>query len=129
MNNAPHIIASAVDGETYDLMTNRIRWDLLPADVQQAFRAWPHGLSVWTDGLWFNVETMRSIHDNTYRARPAPKATEHVLWWRLGYEGTYPRKRHKDTHKIIIRRTGDTLPFGTYKLEGSDATFTVEKAQ
>jgi hypothetical protein len=128
MTNPPHIFTSAIDGETYDLTKNRIRWDLLPADVQEALGIWPHGFLYWWAGKWHEVDDIRRADDGIYRARPAPKVTEHVLWWRLGYEDTYPRKRHKDTHRLTIRHTGDTMPYGTYT--GPDgATITVEKAE
>jgi hypothetical protein len=71
--NAPHIITSAIDGETYNLFTNRIRWDLLPADVQDAFRLWPHGFLYWWDGKWHEVDDIRRADDGTYRVRPLPQ--------------------------------------------------------
>jgi hypothetical protein len=126
MTNPPHIIQSA-NGRVYDLTALETPFGLLPEDVQAALKVWPHGLSIWIEGLWRNVETMRSRHDNVYRAKPAPKVTEHVLYWRAGTDVTR-FIGHMDTHKITIRHTGDTLPYGTYT--GPDgATITVEKAE
>ena len=128
-DEAPHIITSAIDGETYDLTKNRIQWDLLPKDVQDAFRSWRHGFKVYHSPNWLNAtENPSFYYELVYRARPAPKTTEHVLWWRAGAVAGSAQDC-RDTHRLTIRHTGDTLPFGTYKLEGSDATFTVEKAE
>jgi hypothetical protein len=129
MTNPPHIIQSAIDGETYDLTKNRIRFDLLPADVQETLRTWPHGFLYWWDKDWHEVDQIRYVDDNVYRAKPAPapKTAEHVLWWHEGDDASF-RKFPRDTHRLTIRHTGDTLPYGTYA--GPDgATITVEKAE
>jgi hypothetical protein len=85
-----HIIQSK-DGQTYDLTTNRIAFGLLPKDVRKAMKAWPHGWEIftrkwehWPDPSWGSA--------STYRARPAPKVTEHVM---ILYN-----------HRIIIRDDG-----------------------
>lgn len=129
MTTPPNIITSAIDGETYDLFTNRIRWDLLPKDVQESFEAWPHGLLVWFTGLrrWGDLEMKVGVYiTDVYRAKPAPKVTEHVLWWDpLRYASIAQWDFH--THKITMTHTGDTLPFEVFTAP-SGATITVEKA-
>ena len=133
MTNPPHIITSA-NGRTYDLKALETPPCLLPSDVREALEAWPHG---WTrlyssafagNPAWKDIERV-SADAAIHRARPAPKVTEHVWYWRLGDTAAGSIRDERDTHKITIRHTGDTLPFGTYKLEGSDATFTVEKVE
>ena len=101
-----HIIHSE-DGQTYDLTANRIPFGLLPEDVQDAMKAWPHGWEIfnglkkwehWPDPSWGSA--------STYRARPAPKVTEHVLYWSAGYIAG-KTKTSSDTHRIILRDDGN----------------------
>jgi hypothetical protein len=108
---ASHIIHST-NGRTYDLTQNEIRNDLLPNDVLQAIREWPHGLTRCVGGEWLD-DIFDLTGGLTYRAKPAPKVTEHVLYWVAGEEAT-PYQEFADTHKIILRHTSDTLPAGTY---------------
>ena len=129
-----HIIVSAIDGETYDLTKNRIQLDLLPADVQEAMMSWPHGWLFYDEGgLWFELPARSSsrrqgfLSSRIYRARPAPKVTEHVLWWEPMRDFTTARW-DEHTHKITIRHTGDTLPYEVFTAP-SGATITVEKAE
>ena len=100
-----HIIHST-DGQTYDLTTNRIAFGLLPEDVQEAMKAWPHGWEIfnglrkwehWPDPLWGS--------GSTYRAIPAPKVKEGMLYWRDGF-GAWPYRQDNDTHRILIRDDG-----------------------
>jgi hypothetical protein len=100
-----HIIHSE-DGQTYDLTTNRIVFGLLPKDVQEAMKAWPHGWKIfggfglfedWPDSAWYLT--------STYRAIPAPEVKEHVLFWKAGVDATM-LERNYDTHRIIIRDDG-----------------------
>jgi hypothetical protein len=100
-----HIIHSE-DGQNYDLTTNRIAFGLLPKDVQEAMKAWPHGWKIfsgfglfedWPDSAWYLT--------STYRAVPAPKVKEYVLYWREGW-CAYPDAGGADTHRIIIRDDG-----------------------
>jgi hypothetical protein len=101
-----HIIQSA-DGQTYDLTTNRIAFGLLPKDVQDAMKAWPHGWEIYYlewDICWPKPAWLQA---STYRARPAPKVTEYVLYWEVckgmaasTWKGNY------DTHRILIRDDG-----------------------
>jgi hypothetical protein len=100
-----HIINST-DGQTYDLTTNRVAFGLLPEDVQEAMKAWPHGWEMYDDyGLWGNRVTPAWRRGGTYRAVPAPKAVvEHVLYWREG--GHADCHGAADTHRIIIRDDG-----------------------
>jgi len=135
MTDTPNIITSAFDGETYDLTKNSIRWDLLPVDVQEAIMSWPHGWSRYEgDGRWVELPAQPSsrrqgfLSSRIYRARPAPKVTEHVLCWRLGDAAAGSVREERDTHKITIHHIGNTLPFGTYP--GPDgATITMEEAK
>jgi len=126
---APNIITSA-DGRTYDLTALESPIALPPNDVVYALREWPHGFCfLASNGKWVDCCGAACL-ETTYRAKPAPKVTEHVLHWcveRGGWAGYH--KTPGDTHKITMTHTGDTLPFGTYKLEGSDATITVGKAE
>jgi len=121
----PHIITSAIDGET------PVLWrDMTPEQKGLLLLAHHNGEPIETwhpdDPIWEKVEP-ESFCGQAYRARPAPKVTEHVLWWLAGLVARKDRCRY-DTHKITIRHTGDTLPFGTYT--GPDgATITVEKAE
>jgi hypothetical protein len=93
-----HIIQSE-DGQTYDLTTNRIAFGLLPKDVQDALSAWPHGIELFLYGpdKWIRSDStppydLHSVSEFVYRARPAPKGTEHVM---ILYN-----------HRIIIRDDG-----------------------
>jgi len=123
---APNIITSA-DGRAYDLTALESPFGLLPEDVKEALRAWPHGRKIYHGSHWPDcVDEPAFCKEYTYRARPAPRVTEHVLYWCVGGWAGYHRTPG-DTHKITIRHTGDTLPLGTYT--GPDgATITVEKA-
>jgi mRNA-degrading endonuclease RelE of RelBE toxin-antitoxin system len=131
MTDTPHIITSA-NGRTYDLTALETPPALLPADVHKALEDWRHGLQrlhssqFRLEPQWRDVDHI--VADAAvYRAKPAPKTTEHVLWWRAGTDAT-TFIGDIDTHRLTIRHTGDTLPYGTYT--GPDgATFTVEKAQ
>ena len=124
--NAPHIIVSAIDGET------PILWrDMTPEQKGALLLAHHNGEPIETwhpdDPVWEEVEP-EWFCGQAYRVRPAPKTTEHVLWWEPTCDAVTSRW-DDHTHKITIRHTGDTLPYGTYKLEGSDATFTAEKTE
>jgi hypothetical protein len=121
-----HIITSA-NGRTYDLTALETPFGLLPEDVQEALRAWPHGWAYYTTCAGWENTYPHWGKCQTYRARPAPKVTEHVLWWCARSDAT-TYIGDCDTHKITMTHTGDTLPFGTYT--GPDgATITVEKAE
>ena len=99
-----HIIHST-DGQTYDLTTNLIAFGLLPEDVQEAMKAWPHGWELFYDvGKW-EPWTPTWTPLSTYRAIPAPKVTEHVLYWKGYYATTYRSDSY--THRIIIRDDGN----------------------
>jgi len=101
---ADHIIHSE-DGQTYDLTQNRIAFGLLPDDVQEAMKAWPHGWELFYGcGKWKPWEPKWSAV-GTYRAKPVPKAVEHVLFWKAGVDATMS-ERNYDTHRIIIRDDG-----------------------
>jgi hypothetical protein len=96
-----HIIHSA-DGQTYDLTTNRIPFGLLPKDVQEAMEAWLHGWEILNGfGLFENWPDPAWNLTSTYRAIPAPKVTEHVLYWKARYSATHAQKPC-DTHRITI---------------------------
>jgi len=106
-----HIIQSE-DGQTYDLTTNRIAFGLLPEDVQDALSAWPHGIEMFIYGpnTWSRTDgkppyELHSVGEFVYRARPAPKVTEYVLYWRDGFLQPRPR-REDDTHRITLRDDG-----------------------
>jgi hypothetical protein len=132
MTNPPHIIQSA-NGRTYDLTALETPFGLLPEDVREALEAWPHG---WHRFHCVNGEYKWQSSDNeilgmypatSYRAKPAPKITEHVMWWASGNYAVLT-KAPWHTHRLTIRHIGDTLPYGTYT--GPDgATITVEKAE
>jgi len=100
-----HIIQSE-DGQTYDLTTNRVVFGLLPKDVQEAMKAWPHKWEMF-NGLkeWEHRPTPAWSPTSTYRAIPAPKVTKHVLFWKAGYYATdYRAPTH--THRIVLRDDG-----------------------
>jgi hypothetical protein len=104
-----HIIQSE-DGQTYDLTTNRIAFGLLPEDVQRAMNDWPHGWEMYdSSGQWDQWPTPLWSFPATYRAIPAPKVTEHVLYWRDGM-GAWPYRKdsdtYRDTHRITLRDDG-----------------------
>jgi hypothetical protein len=100
-----HIIHSA-DGQTYDLTTNIIAFGLLPKDVQDAMKAWPHGVEMYTcSGKWESWPKPAWLQASTFRARPAPKVTEYVLYWR-DRMGTWPYRQDNDTHRITLRDDG-----------------------
>jgi hypothetical protein len=109
--NPPHIIRS-VNGREYDLMQNEIRNDLLPKDVLRAMREWPYGLIRRRDGRWAD-DVFDQHGPMTYRAKPAPKVTEHVLYWEFSGNASL-ESFPNDTHRLTIRHTGDTLLAGTY---------------
>jgi hypothetical protein len=99
-------IIHSEDGQTYDLTQNRIAFGLLPKDVQEAMKAWPHGWEMY-DGYvaWGNRVTPAWRREGTYRAIPAPKVTKHVLYWGPGMWATMSERNH-DTHRIIILDDG-----------------------
>jgi len=100
-----HIIQSE-DGQTYDLTTNRIVFGLLPKDVQEAMKAWPHKWKMYDKyGVWRNRVTPAWRSNGVYRATPAPKVVEHVLFWKAGLDATMS-EHFIDTHRIIIRDDG-----------------------
>jgi hypothetical protein len=100
-----HIIHST-DGQTYDLTTNRIAFGLLPKNVQEAMKAWPHGWEMYDDYVaWGNRVTPAWRRGGTYRAIPAPEVKEHVLFWKAGVDATMSERIY-DTHRIIIRDDG-----------------------
>jgi hypothetical protein len=129
MTNPPHILTSA-NGRIYDLTELETPFGLLPEDVRDALQAWPHGLlGLSANGLaWIEMNGFQG--GVTYRAKPAPKVTEikflaHFCGPFLPYIAA---EMSNPTHRLTIRHTGDTLPYGTYT--GPDgATITVEKAQ
>jgi hypothetical protein len=130
---APHIITSA-NGRTYDLTALETPFGLLPEAVKDALLAWPHGWEYFSiGGLWESPASGFPAWYNhqSYRAKPAPKVTEiKFLAYFCGPFLPYiAAKMSNPTHKITIRHTGNTLPYGTYKLEGTDAAFIVEKAE
>lgn len=129
-----HIIKSS-DGNTYDLTKLTTPIGMLPKDVQDAIRAWPHGVECQCDWHPAPRGDLASYSHWTYRCLPAPAVTEHVLWWKKDF-GAVTVKRmslyegdcEDDTHRITIRYTGRTLPFGEYT--GPDgAVFIVEEAE
>jgi hypothetical protein len=100
-----HIIHSK-DGQTYDLHNNRIAFGLLPKDVQDAMKAWPHGIEMYSfDGVWLEVDDPSWHNTFVYCAIVAPKGTKYVLYWREGYDAT-PYLAGDDTHRILIRDDG-----------------------
>ena len=103
---ADHIIHST-DGQTYDRTTNRIPFGLLPKDVQEAMKAWPHGWEMYGDyGPRWNGVTPAWRSNAIYRAISAPKVGERVLYWGAkSFAATY-RTQHDTTHRIIIRDDG-----------------------
>jgi hypothetical protein len=101
---ADHIIHSE-DGQTYDLTQNRITFGLLPKDVQEAMKAWPHGWELFNGKIWHSILDLAWYFENTYRAIPAPRVVEHVLFWKAGVDATMS-ERNYDTHRIIIRDDG-----------------------
>jgi hypothetical protein len=101
---ADHIIHSE-DGQTYDLTQNRITFGLLPKDVQEAMKAWPHGWEMFNGKIWHSILDSAWYFENTYRAIPAPEVKEHVLFWKAGVDATMS-ERNYDTHRIIIRDDG-----------------------
>lgn len=119
-----HIIHSS-DGDTYDLTTNRYTWFMLPEDVQKAMQDWPHGWKIAvTRDEWADISPSWGNY-NIYRAKPAPRVTEHVLHWSAG-EAALNVRYSDHTHRITIRYSDDTLPAGEYK--GPDgAAFIVEE--
>jgi hypothetical protein len=96
-----HIIYST-DGQTYDLTTNRIAFGLLPEDVQDAMKAWPHGWEIFNHLRWEHWPAPSWGSASTYRSIPAPKVSEHVLYWKDGH-GSWPYRHDSDTHRITLR--------------------------
>jgi len=101
-----HRIIQSEDGQTYDLTTNRSAFGFLPKDVQDAMKAWPHGVEMYSsDGVWLELHDP-SWHSNfVYCAIVAPKVTEHFLYFREGF-GAWPNRQDNDTHRIILRDDG-----------------------
>jgi hypothetical protein len=99
-----HIIQSE-DGQTYGLTQNRITFGLLPEDVQEAMKAWPHGWELFNGKIWHSTLDPAWYFENTYRAIPAPKVEEYVLFWKAGLDATMS-EHFIDTHRIIIRDDG-----------------------
>jgi hypothetical protein len=100
-----HIVQSS-NGRVYDLTQNEIRNDLLPDDVLQALKDWPHGIERRTIGVGWKVAADGTFDDwggLTYRAKPAPQ--EYVLYWLPNHSAT-TTKSECDTHRITIRDDG-----------------------
>jgi hypothetical protein len=124
-----HIITSA-NGRTYDLTALETPFGLLPEDVQEALKDWPHDVIQYTDcvetGWRPHVMHKVSYHPCvTYRACPAPKVIEHVLYWEPLCDAV-TTQWDEHTHSLTIRHTGDTLPDGTYA--GPDGAVIVVEA-
>jgi hypothetical protein len=100
-------IIHSEDGQTYDLTQNRITFGLLPKDVQEAMKAWPHGWEMYDGyGAWGNRIAPGWASHATYRAVPALKVVEHVLYCREGGHALRLWPNPADTHRIIIRDDG-----------------------
>jgi hypothetical protein len=102
-----HIIQSS-NGRTYDLTQNEIRNDLLPDDVLQALKNWPHGIERRTIGIGWKVEADETFNDwggFTYRAKPAQQVREYVLYWVADESPSFIRRPYH-THRITIRDDG-----------------------
>lgn len=128
MTRPDHIIHST-NGRTYDLTALETPLALLPDDVSDALREWPHGLQrLHCSGEWKIADTIWSA-EFTYRAKPAPKVTEHVLYWHEDHAALLLRGPYH-THKITLRYNTpdpfDTLPAGTYT--GPDGAVIVVEA-
>ena len=82
-----HIITH--EGRTFDLTALETPFGLLPEPVQDAIRAWPHGI-VWYDGIWCKARGRCYADAYVYRAVPAPAETR-VQCYRGEY---YERKEH-----------------------------------
>lgn len=77
-DETPHILYST-NGRAYDLTALEAPLALLPDDVLDALREWPHGLLILSSsGGWVSCSGAACI-ESTYRARPAPKVTEVTL--------------------------------------------------
>ena len=95
----------STNGRTYDLTALETPLALLPDDVLHALRTWPHGLLLLaSSGEWVSCAGAACI-ESTYRAKPAPKVTEHVLYWEPDWHASKGKCAHH-THKITIRDDG-----------------------
>jgi hypothetical protein len=99
-----HIIQSS-NGRTYDLTQNEIRNDLLPDDVLQALKDWPHGHLTRLSAKWECSTFHPDYGSCTYRAKPAPQVKEYVLYWQAGFSAR-KSQAYTDTHYITIRDDG-----------------------
>jgi hypothetical protein len=98
-----HIIQSS-NGRVYDLTALEAPFGLLPEDVQNALKDWPHGCEIWLDYGWSDINPSWST-GCVYRAKPAPEVKEYVLYWLPGYSASEVQIL-EDTHRITIRDDG-----------------------
>jgi hypothetical protein len=98
-----HIIQSS-NGRVYDLTALEAPFGLLPEDVQNALKDWPHGCEIWRYHGWSDINPSWST-GCVYRAKPAPKVKEYVLYWHKDGNAKF-KQWAEDTHRITIRDDG-----------------------
>ena len=84
-----HIITH--EGRDYDLTALEAPFGLLPEPVQEALKAWPHGV-VWYDGIWCKCRGRYYADAFVYRAKPAPAETRVQC-----YRGEYGKAKEHGT--------------------------------
>lgn len=90
--------------------------DTAPPHIIHSTNGCPHDLGDAVRAVCAAIDALSPADRELLRNikfAPAPKVTEHVLWWSAGEEASF-RKYSHDTHSFTIRYTGDTLPAGTY---------------
>ena len=71
-----HIVTH--EGREYDLTTLETPFGLLPEPVQEALKAWPHGVEMMTYSgqmIEYNFPDMKGKRGAVWRAKPAPTKT------------------------------------------------------
>lgn len=89
------------NGRVYDLTALETPPALLPAPVQDALLAWPHGWVQLVDDRWGNCRQPLRKSVLVSRAKPAPVVKSYDLHWAPAYAATLSRGGI-DTHRIIV---------------------------
>lgn len=106
-DDTPANIVLGDDGVEYDICAGKIYpLGMLPKNVQQEIKNWPHGLEVFDGNEWRDKHGRWYAAPKTYRAKPAPQPETYVLYWYEGHDA-FDEWSREDTHKLILTKHPD----------------------
>ena len=103
-----HIITH--NGREYDLTALETPFGLLPEPVQDALRAWPHGVEMMTYSgqmIEYNFPDMKGKRGAVWRAKPAPTETRVEC-----YRGEYYKRKE---HGTCIKRPDGSIDWQSWE--------------